>query len=560
MAVAALHTSDIGSRSDPMPIASADRWPARPFLWLAVALATAMFVQSYHILSPPLHVDEILTKWMASAPDAAGVVERARTHSLGPTYYLGIHALMRWVPDATLAMRGLSLIFGVLCVALVFVLGCSLVDRSFGALACMVAALDTLIIDYAQEARPYTIALAACLFAVWAFVRWRDGGTWWWLVAYTLGMAALISANYVFTLLMLPLGLFLLVVGARPRSRVRAVGAYVFASTVALAALVPAIPNLRFAAQHAGTLKTFIAYHPMLRTPLILNKYTLITFIAGAMALVLAPRVLDTSTPPTAVNGRRIRETVLLGLLWYGVPIAALYVFAWMSGVRLFVIRYLLVYLGGPLLLAALPSALASRRSGFPQVYAALLLIGLSAHLGGIFLRSGRFAVKEGRHVDLRPILETALRGTTAQDLVLFQSLYIEGDMLDKHHTNQALLRYLLAPIHVLSPPAEATMLPLPAVSSVKGFAHYYDEVVGPAVARSERVIVISCGVAPAFERWLRRTHGPGYAVTRTGHRQCPQFPSHMAIARYVKSGPLPPARPLDAQASAMRGPKETPQ
>ena len=537
----------------------AQRWPPKPGVCLAVALVVAAVVQCYGLLAPPLHVDEILTQWIASAPTPAEVVQRTRTHSLGPVYYLLVHAVMRVVPDPTLATRGLSVVFGVACVAMVFAVGSALVDRSFGAVVCLIAALDTLIIHYAQEARPYTIALAGSLVAVWGLVRWRRGGTWRWLIVYTAGMAVLVGANYVFVLMVAPLGLFVLLAGATGRSRVRATSAFTLASLVALVAIVPALPNIRFATQHARVLGTFIQNHPMLSDPLILTKFTILSVVAAAAALVLAPRLFTQPATPGGVEGRRIREAALLALLWYAVPIAALQVLAWTCGVRLFLVRYLIVYLGGPLLLAALPTTLAGRRTRFPQVYTLILTAVLAMHLGGLFARYGMFAPKRADHGDLRPVVQAALRDTVGGDLILFQAVYIEGNLLNTHGTDPRLTEYLLAPLHALGPPTRARMLPLPAAHSIKPFAKYYKKVVGPTIAASGRVVLVSRGIAPAFDRWFRATYGSdSYATTTQDHRTGARFPGHMAVTRYTKRGSPLPHDPSDAQANAAGFGKET--
>ena len=520
----------------------ADRWPRRPVLWLASALLVAAFVFAFRVADPPLSVDEILTKWMASAPTAAGVVQRTRTHSIGPVYFLLVHATMHVVPDATLAMRSLSIICGLAGVALVFALGSRLVDRSFGAVACAIAALDSLVIYYAQEGRPYALALAAVLAAAWGVVRWRDGGSGWWLALYGACMALVLSTTYVFGLIVLPLGLFLLVAGGGTRSRLRALGAFSLASLISLVGLLASLESLRFAMQNAGAIGSFLEPHPMGRIPLILTKYTLLTFIAGAIALICCPGTLSQGVRPDAPRARRIREAVLLGMLWYAVPVGTLQVLAWTTGVRLFAIRYLFVYLGGPLLLAAVPCVLAGRRTRFPQVYATVVIGILAANLAGVFLSEGMFARKARKHVDFGPVLAAAAHGTAADDLILVQSLYIEGDMLRTPGAVRGLGAYLLAPVEALLPtPPPATTLPLPRGRAIKPFEAYYESVVSPAISRSRRVIVVSHGPGKRFQEWFSRTHGSAFSGPTVERDKWPTRRWGVHLLRYVRK-PTPHA------------------
>jgi len=436
----------------------------------------------------------------------------------------------------------LSIICGLAGVALVFALASRLVDRSFGAVACAIAALDSLVIYYAQEGRPYALALAAVLTATYGIVRWRDGGSAWWLALYGACMALVLSTTYLFGLMVLPLGLFLLVAGGGTRSRLRALGAFSVASLLSLVGLLASLGSLCFAMHNAGAIGSFLEPHPMGRIPLILTKYTLLTFIAGAIALIFCPGVMSRGVRIDAPRARRIQETVLLGLLWYAVPVGTLQVLAWTTGVRLFTTRYLFVYLAGPLLLAAVPCVLAGRRTRFPLVYATVVIGILAANLAGVFLSEGMFARKAEKHVDFRPVVAAAAHGTTADDLILVQSLYIEGDMLRTAGAVQGLSAYLLAPMAALLPtPPPAAMLPLPRGRAVKPFEAYYESVVSPAISRSRRVIVVSHGPGTRFRDWFSRIHGAAFSGPTVARGKWSTRRRRVRLLRYVRK-PTPHA------------------
>lgn len=170
------------------------------------------------------------------------------------------------------------------------------------------------------------------------------------------------------------------------------------------------------------------------------------------------------------------------------------------------------------------------------------------------------FVPKQAGYGDLRPVVGAAVRDTGGGDLVLFQAVYIEGNLLNTHTGDRRLAEYLLAPVEALGPPTSARMLPLPAAHSIEPFARYYRDVVGPAIVASRRVVLVSRGVAPAFDRWFRATHGSDDDATTTqDHRTCSRFPGHMAVTRYTRRrGRLPHGSP-DAHANAALSQKEMP-
>jgi hypothetical protein len=526
----------------------ADRWPRWPLLWVAAAMLIATFLQCDGLCTP-LSLDEILTKWIASAPTAAGVVERStHSHALGPLHYLLVHESLTVVPNETLAMRLPSVIFGIASVGLFYLVGKALVDRSFGAFACLAAALEATTVYVGRSARPYSLALMAALLAVWGFLRWRDGGRRAWLLVYAAGMALVLHANYVFGLLVFPLGLFVLMKGAPPKPRLRALIEFGCASAIAGAALIPLLPNLRFAMKNAGVLQSWPAadYSPNFSMPPILYRLALFSFVACGAALGLT--ALFASKPFRASTwgdgGRRVREAALLGILWYGVPAMGLVALNVVFGLRIWTDRYFTVYLGGPLVLAALPTVLAGRRTRVPLLYGTVLLLLLASDRLADLQRYGTWGPSTNWW-NMEAMVDEALDGADSHDVVLCQCPYTEGNLLTTGKSARGdglLVDYLLSPVRVYAPEgASAEVLPLPYSNQVAPFEQYYDEVVGPAISRARTVILVSWGVESRFEEWLLRRDDEGDRTVGLGPWRCVssrQFTNVMGVRRYSRQTP----------------------
>jgi hypothetical protein len=99
----------------------------------------------------------------------------------GPLYHLLLREWIALLGTSMYAMRFLSLIFGVLCVPLMYVLGCRLADRRVGFLAALLVTTSPYLTWYSQELKMYSLVLALTLLAIYALRRAVDGGGgWWW--------------------------------------------------------------------------------------------------------------------------------------------------------------------------------------------------------------------------------------------------------------------------------------------------------------------------------------------------------------------------------------------
>ena len=143
-----------------------------------------------------------------------------------PGYYL---LLSRWVgPLGTseLALRGLSVVFGLLLVAQVYSLGRALFHPTVGLLAGALIAIDPFHVYYSQEARMYTLLASLGAASMWLFIQWLETlqqpaahrrRPWLLLAGLVLVNAAGLYTHYIYPLfigvemlLFLAMGIYLL--------------------------------------------------------------------------------------------------------------------------------------------------------------------------------------------------------------------------------------------------------------------------------------------------------------------------------------------------------------
>ena len=116
--------------------------------------------------------------------------------------------LLTWLTKSfgdTEGLRLVSLLAGLACIPLTYLLGARTVGRPAGLVGAALVALSPFQIFYASEARAYALMMLFCLLATLALlIAIESGRTRWW-VAYALSVAAAAYTHYpsVFVLLVL---------------------------------------------------------------------------------------------------------------------------------------------------------------------------------------------------------------------------------------------------------------------------------------------------------------------------------------------------------------------
>ncbi len=138
-------------------------------VWLLIALAVGFFVRVNELGAQSLWNDEGTSVALARLSVNA-IVNAAARDIHPPLYYLLLSA---WIPFAGIgefAIRFLSVIAGVLVIALTFRIAREFFDQDVAVIAAVLSALNPFQTYYAQETRMYIwVTLFACL-SVWMFI------------------------------------------------------------------------------------------------------------------------------------------------------------------------------------------------------------------------------------------------------------------------------------------------------------------------------------------------------------------------------------------------------
>jgi 4-amino-4-deoxy-L-arabinose transferase-like glycosyltransferase len=170
-----------------------------PWLWLILAVILFGFsLRIYRLDWQELRGDEAFSYLFASQP-AAGIIPDllgdGDPHS--PFHYLMLHGWMDLSGDSEFALRYISVMAGVLAIALMFQLGRQVDGIRLGMLLALLVAVSQSLVWVAQDVRnQYVLALMFALLATVVFARTLKKSNWKLWVLYAVACAATVYSHY----------------------------------------------------------------------------------------------------------------------------------------------------------------------------------------------------------------------------------------------------------------------------------------------------------------------------------------------------------------------------
>jgi uncharacterized membrane protein len=186
--------------------------------WLSVIILAALGVRLYNLDYHSLWFDEAISVYWARQ-SVARILEVGFTlveDRLPPLYYLMLKGWITLFGPGEVAVRMLSVAFGVLLVPVIAGIAALLFNRKVALTVAALVALNPFLIWYAQEARMYAPAAFCGALAVWAFLQFcrnyarSPASSWKFVLLFILAAAAGLY-SHLYTAFLLPaLGLWLL--------------------------------------------------------------------------------------------------------------------------------------------------------------------------------------------------------------------------------------------------------------------------------------------------------------------------------------------------------------
>lgn len=399
---------------------------------------------------PPLWssfwLDETVTAWIGSVP-LASAVDRAREFQFGSPYFIISWISLR-LPLEPIELRARipSFFFAVAAVPFVFLSAQRLASRQTACFAVLFFTASSMTCFVATDARPYALALLLITASAWLHICWlqefrlRDG------VASVILAGATVFVHMFAGIFLAAVCLSMLL---QWRCRPKAVTFLVFIAVILLFLYCPtALETLTRAKSLSWSSwkSSMDLVNSVLQAPV-----TLPLFVAMAIG-----------TMKGKFNVARFCEAGQLGAffwLWFGLPIATLFVLSLASGLAVMVPRYAV---------ASLPAAaiwLANVATKLPLVWRRTVFWGCPL-MGFLLVLSsgGGHANQDWRTLGTR----LASAGASAQSAVFFRSGLVEGNTLS-FLVDPGLTEYLMAPSTIYPVPGRLSPLPFNSMGGAAG-------------------------------------------------------------------------------------------
>lgn len=361
--------------------------PSGKLKWNDAASGYLAKYANYFFIIPALFA-VVLSRWQldysSMAPDEAWSITFAglswrklinvmwqRELNMGPYYIL----LKIWIAifgDSELAVRSLSVVFSVFAVAMTFAIGKKLFDAKTGLVAASLLAVNAFLIEYAQEARSYTLLIFMANTSVYFFINMIQDQNVKNHVLYVFSSVLLVYSHF--------FGLFILIVQAI--SLIFFAGEKVNYRRLLLCALSIALliipigyfilfkDNGQIGWIQKPSFKDLYSFMFSLTgdggSGMLLSLYVLMFFISLIM--------LARKNPESRMTGSFGRHAFLL--VWLLLPVIAAYSFSFYKPI--FISKYLISSLTPLVLLVA--TGLSAIRSRWISTVAAFGLISISVY------------------------------------------------------------------------------------------------------------------------------------------------------------------------------------
>ncbi|HEY3176643.1 MAG TPA: glycosyltransferase family 39 protein [Candidatus Polarisedimenticolia bacterium] len=163
---------------------------------LVLIIAVGAILRLYGLDNQSLWRDEANTIHYASRETIAETIRWLISSDVHPPLYdILFHGWIALFGESIHALRGLSALFGICSIWLIYRLGRSLCDVRVGLLAATLQSVSLMQLYYSQEARSYAMLSALAIASMDGFVRWLRERSRLTATCYTLATLALIYTH-----------------------------------------------------------------------------------------------------------------------------------------------------------------------------------------------------------------------------------------------------------------------------------------------------------------------------------------------------------------------------
>lgn len=166
------------------------------WIWLIIIILVGLGLRSYQLTARSLWFDEAFS-WRLIQFPVAEMISRDAADVHPPLYYLLLKGWSVVFASSLLSLRSFSVVMAGLTIWLGYLFASyALRDRTAGLLAAVLLAISGWQIQFAWEARMYTLGTVFVLLSSWLLLHAIRDNRWFYWLAYSLAATALLYVHY----------------------------------------------------------------------------------------------------------------------------------------------------------------------------------------------------------------------------------------------------------------------------------------------------------------------------------------------------------------------------
>lgn len=197
-----------------------DNWAIKywGYAFILAIIVLGIFLRFYDVSAKDVWCDEANSVIIAEQ-NPSGIITRLIIDASPPLYYFLLHYWMYAFGETELALRSLSVLFGILLIIAVYFIGKRIFSEKVGLYAALIVSVAPIHIMYSQQIRMYTLLSLTSLMSMYYLLRFIQDKKRSFLVGYgTFTILSLFTHNY--GMFLLPVQALLIVLFVRQRQMI----------------------------------------------------------------------------------------------------------------------------------------------------------------------------------------------------------------------------------------------------------------------------------------------------------------------------------------------------
>ena len=299
-----------------------------------------------------LNIDEITTTWVVNGR-FRDIFAKCWINNLSPLYYLGVFISGECFGFTEASFRIVSIIPGVLSIPLFFLITFELSgSRLLSLLSALLSAVDSYLVYFSQEVRPYALIIFFSLLGIYLFIRYLKYENRLFYAALT-GLISSITILFHYTAALICIVQVTIAIIYFSQNKIltkKRIMEFIVYSLIICISLMPFINHLFYLFSVRDILTNYESHHSQLTRFITIMLPPLTGYIVWPLLSSIIFEFRETVLPFRIQIRNGFKNYFLV--LWYVIPLIVLAALAISDIAHMLIIRYLAIIIPVPIIAA----------------------------------------------------------------------------------------------------------------------------------------------------------------------------------------------------------------